>query len=175
MFTLAHLSDLHLALTPKASEFASKRALGYINWQRKRKHIHRPDVLAVITRDLQARSAEHVAVIQPGSGSWGAGPSQNPLAADADSCRHDPNLICGADHVDVEPWTESVEDHRRADEHCGPWAGRPSCARTEAHGCRNVVRVANLQSKLVQHRDVLSVTCNVRADCNVVAGFDLVE
>jgi 3',5'-cyclic AMP phosphodiesterase CpdA len=62
MFTLAHLSDLHLALTPKASEFASKRALGYINWQRKRKHFHRPDVLAVITRDLQARSAEHVAV-----------------------------------------------------------------------------------------------------------------
>lgn len=62
MFTLAHLSDLHLALTPKPSELASKRGLGYINWQRKRKYIHRPDVLAAITRDLQARSAEHVAV-----------------------------------------------------------------------------------------------------------------
>src|SRR5215472_3649635 len=62
MFTLAHLSDLHLALTPKPSEFASKRGLGYINWQRKRKYIHRPDVLAAITRDLQARSAEHVVV-----------------------------------------------------------------------------------------------------------------
>ena len=62
MFTLAHLSDLHLALTPKASELASKRGLGYINWQRKRKYIHRPDVLAAITRDLLARSAEHVAV-----------------------------------------------------------------------------------------------------------------
>jgi 3',5'-cyclic AMP phosphodiesterase CpdA len=62
MFTLAHLSDLHLALTPKPSELASKRGLGYINWQRKRKYIHRPDVLAAITRDLVARSAEHVAV-----------------------------------------------------------------------------------------------------------------
>ena len=62
MFTVAHLSDLHMALTPKPSELASKRGLGYINWQRKRKYIHRPDVLAAITRDLQARSAEHIAV-----------------------------------------------------------------------------------------------------------------
>jgi 3',5'-cyclic AMP phosphodiesterase CpdA len=62
MFTLAHLSDLHLALTPKPSELAGKRGLGYINWQRKRKYIHRPDVLAAITRDLQTRSAEHVVV-----------------------------------------------------------------------------------------------------------------
>jgi 3',5'-cyclic AMP phosphodiesterase CpdA len=62
MFTLAHLSDLHLALTPKRSELASKRGLGYINWQRKRKYIHRPDVLTAVTRDLQLRSAEHVVV-----------------------------------------------------------------------------------------------------------------
>jgi len=62
MFTLAHLSDLHLALTPKLPELASKRCLGYINWQRKRKYIHRPDVLTAITRDLQARSAEHIVV-----------------------------------------------------------------------------------------------------------------
>ena len=62
MFTLAHLSDLHLALMPKGFELASKRGLGYINWQRKRKFIHRPDVLAAITRDLKIRAAEHVAV-----------------------------------------------------------------------------------------------------------------
>src|SRR5689334_4681046 len=62
MFTLAHVSDLHLALTPKGSELASKRGLGYVNWQRKRKYIHRPDVLTAVTRDLQTRSAEHVAV-----------------------------------------------------------------------------------------------------------------
>jgi 3',5'-cyclic AMP phosphodiesterase CpdA len=62
MFTLAHLSDLHLALAPKRSELASKRGLGYVNWLRKRKYIHRPDVLAAITRDLQTQSAQHVAV-----------------------------------------------------------------------------------------------------------------
>jgi 3',5'-cyclic AMP phosphodiesterase CpdA len=62
MFTLAHLSDLHLALAPKVAELAGKRGLGYINWQRKLKYIHRSDALAAITRDLQSRSAEHVAV-----------------------------------------------------------------------------------------------------------------
>jgi 3',5'-cyclic AMP phosphodiesterase CpdA len=62
MFTLAHLSDLHLALTPKVSELPSKRGLGFINWQRKRKYIHRPDVLAEIARDLRARSVNHIAV-----------------------------------------------------------------------------------------------------------------
>ena len=62
MFTLAHLSDLHLALTPKVSELPSKRGLGFINWQRKRKYIHRPDVLAEIARDLRARSVDHIAV-----------------------------------------------------------------------------------------------------------------
>jgi 3',5'-cyclic AMP phosphodiesterase CpdA len=62
MFTLAHLSDLHLALAPKVAELASKRGLGYINWWRKRKSIHRPEVLAAITRDLQTRSAKHVAI-----------------------------------------------------------------------------------------------------------------
>lgn len=62
MFTLAHLSDLHLALTPKVSELPSKRGLGFINWQRKRKYIHRPDVLAEIARDLRARSVDHITV-----------------------------------------------------------------------------------------------------------------
>jgi 3',5'-cyclic AMP phosphodiesterase CpdA len=80
MFTLAHLSDLHLALAPKPAELASKRGLGYINWQRKRKFIHRPEVLAAITRDLQTRSAEHVAVTGdltnfslPGEYAWARG------------------------------------------------------------------------------------------------------
>jgi hypothetical protein len=31
----------------------SKRGLGFINWQRKRKYIHRPEVLDAITRDLK--------------------------------------------------------------------------------------------------------------------------
>src|SRR5271155_1338179 len=62
MITLAHLSDLHLAARPKLSELAGKRGLGFINWQRKRKYIHRPEVLEAITRDLNAHSLDHVAV-----------------------------------------------------------------------------------------------------------------
>src|SRR5215472_18897650 len=62
MFALLHLSDLHLALMPKGSELAGKRGLGFINWHRKRKYIHRPDVLEAITRDLTAQSRDHVAV-----------------------------------------------------------------------------------------------------------------
>jgi 3',5'-cyclic AMP phosphodiesterase CpdA len=62
MFTLAHLSDLHLASQPQLNELGGKRGLGFINWQRKRKNIHRPGVLDAITRDLKTQSADHTAV-----------------------------------------------------------------------------------------------------------------
>jgi 3',5'-cyclic AMP phosphodiesterase CpdA len=62
MFVLAHLSDLHLAGRPRPAELAGKRGLGFINWQRKRKYIHRPEVLEAITRDLAALARDHVAV-----------------------------------------------------------------------------------------------------------------
>jgi hypothetical protein len=41
MFVLAHLSDLHMALRPRLLELAGKRGLGYVNWHRGRKYIHR--------------------------------------------------------------------------------------------------------------------------------------
>jgi 3',5'-cyclic AMP phosphodiesterase CpdA len=67
MFVLAHLSDIHLAVTPRLPELASKRGLGFVNWQRKRKYIHRPEVLEAITRDVQSyalktAAADHIAV-----------------------------------------------------------------------------------------------------------------
>jgi 3',5'-cyclic AMP phosphodiesterase CpdA len=62
MFVLAHLSDLHLASRPPISDLMSKRGLGFINWHRKRKHVHRTDVLDAITRDLQSQNADHIAV-----------------------------------------------------------------------------------------------------------------
>jgi 3',5'-cyclic AMP phosphodiesterase CpdA len=62
MFTLAHLSDLHMASQPRLSQLAGKRGLGFINWQRQRKNIHRPEVLDAITRDLKAQPVDHVAV-----------------------------------------------------------------------------------------------------------------
>jgi 3',5'-cyclic AMP phosphodiesterase CpdA len=64
MFTLAHLSDPHLAPLPKAhwSELLSKRVTGYINWQRKRRFIHDTDVLAKIVTDVKRHAPDHIAV-----------------------------------------------------------------------------------------------------------------
>ena len=62
MFTLAHLSDLHLAAPPRLAQLLSKRGLGYINWLRQRRKIHRPEVLDAITRDLKAQGFDHLAV-----------------------------------------------------------------------------------------------------------------
>jgi len=62
MFVLAHLSDLHLATRPRLRELAGKRGLGFINWQRGRKYIHRVGALDAITRDLKATAVDHIAV-----------------------------------------------------------------------------------------------------------------
>jgi 3',5'-cyclic AMP phosphodiesterase CpdA len=62
MFVFAHLSDPHMALQPRLIELIGKRGLGFINWHRKRKHIHRRDILDAITRDLKAQGSDHIAV-----------------------------------------------------------------------------------------------------------------
>ena len=62
MFVLAHLSDLHLAAPPRPAQLLSKRGLGFINWQRKRKKIHRPEVLDALTSDLKTQRFDHIAV-----------------------------------------------------------------------------------------------------------------
>lgn len=64
MFTLAHLSDPHLAPLPEPSwhELLSKRITGYINWQRKRRFIHDAAVLETLTEDLKRQAPDHIAV-----------------------------------------------------------------------------------------------------------------
>ena len=64
MFTLAHLSDPHLAPLPEPrwSELIGKRVTGYINWQRKRRFIHDPAALAAIVADVKAQTPDHIAV-----------------------------------------------------------------------------------------------------------------
>jgi 3',5'-cyclic AMP phosphodiesterase CpdA len=62
MFTLAHLSDLHMALRPQLLELAGKRGLGYINWHRGRKYIHRRETLDAVTREVKASAPDHIAV-----------------------------------------------------------------------------------------------------------------
>lgn len=63
MPVLAHLSDPHLPLPrPRLAELAGKRALGFLNWHRGRRHEHRFEILEAIVRDLEASAPDHVAV-----------------------------------------------------------------------------------------------------------------
>jgi 3',5'-cyclic AMP phosphodiesterase CpdA len=64
LFVLAHLSDPHLGPLPQPAvrELASKRLLGYINWQRGRKRVHHRDALDAVTHDLHDAKPDHVAV-----------------------------------------------------------------------------------------------------------------
>jgi 3',5'-cyclic AMP phosphodiesterase CpdA len=64
VYVLAHLSDPHLAPLPRPrwSELVGKRATGYLHWLRRRSLVHRSDVLARITADLQMQWPDHVAV-----------------------------------------------------------------------------------------------------------------
>lgn len=63
-FTLAHLSDLHLGPLPPFTvrHWNLKRALGYLNWQRGRRHVHTRHVADLLTADLAVQRADHVAV-----------------------------------------------------------------------------------------------------------------
>jgi 3',5'-cyclic AMP phosphodiesterase CpdA len=64
MFTLAHLSDPHLAPLPAPSwsDLASKRALGFLNWRRKRHRIHQRSTLDQVVADLVAQAPDHIAL-----------------------------------------------------------------------------------------------------------------
>jgi 3',5'-cyclic AMP phosphodiesterase CpdA len=63
MFTLAHLSDPHLGPLPRAKvrELSGKRAIGFINWHRGRKAVHRADILDELVRDLKGQQPDHIA------------------------------------------------------------------------------------------------------------------
>ncbi|KQZ87045.1 metallophosphatase [Mesorhizobium sp. Root157] len=64
MFRLAHMSDVHLGPLPDVSyrDLASKRVVGYINWQRnRRRHMH-DAVIDTIVADLKAQAPDHIAV-----------------------------------------------------------------------------------------------------------------
>ena len=63
-FTLAHLSDPHLPPLPAPTlrELAGKRALGYLNWTRNRRKVHRREVLDALTSDMQAQTPDHIAI-----------------------------------------------------------------------------------------------------------------
>lgn len=64
MFTLAHLSDVHLGplAWPGLKPLLGKRVLGYLNWLRGRNAMHRRPTVKALTDDLALQPHDHVAV-----------------------------------------------------------------------------------------------------------------
>lgn len=63
-FRLAHLSDCHLGPLPAilVGQLASKRMLGYLNWQRNRAKAFVPGTTDLLVADLKANQPDHIAV-----------------------------------------------------------------------------------------------------------------
>lgn len=63
-FQFAHISDLHLPPMPAvaAGDVLNKRLLGWLSWHRKRKHRHRPAVIAALERLLHERRMNHICI-----------------------------------------------------------------------------------------------------------------
>ena len=65
MFTLAHLSDLHLGPLPRAAsrrDYLSKRAIGYWSWNLKRFGLHVPEIAQEMIADIRSHKPDHVAL-----------------------------------------------------------------------------------------------------------------
>lgn len=65
MFTLAHLSDLHLGPLPRGKswrDFASKRAIGYWSWHLRRYKIHTLEIADAMAADIVAHRPDHIAL-----------------------------------------------------------------------------------------------------------------
>jgi 3',5'-cyclic AMP phosphodiesterase CpdA len=65
IFTLAHLSDLHLGPLPRGDiwkDYFGKRAIGYLSWRLRRRHVHHPEILAEMAKDVQSHRPDHVAL-----------------------------------------------------------------------------------------------------------------
>ena len=64
MFTLAHLSDIHLGEVgfPRPDLLVSKRVLGLMTWHFRRKSVHLASVLDGLVRDIHAEKPDHIAL-----------------------------------------------------------------------------------------------------------------
>jgi 3',5'-cyclic AMP phosphodiesterase CpdA len=64
MFKLAHISDPHLGPLPavRVAELMNKRFFGWLSWVRRRRDLHRPEVLAALAADLEGLAADHLVV-----------------------------------------------------------------------------------------------------------------
>lgn len=64
MFTLAHLTDVHLAPLPRVrlGELAGKRLIGFQSWLFRRRYIHQRAIADAVRDDIRAASVDHIAL-----------------------------------------------------------------------------------------------------------------
>jgi len=64
MYTLAHLSDIHLGDLglPRLDHLLGKRVLGFLSWHLRRKAVHQGAVLNALVADLHRSRPDHTAV-----------------------------------------------------------------------------------------------------------------
>ncbi|WP_045836832.1 metallophosphoesterase [Hyphomicrobium sp. 99] len=64
IFTLAHFSDVHLPPVLGAGwrHWNAKRALGYVNWIRKRRRVHQGEIANKLLADATALRVDHIAI-----------------------------------------------------------------------------------------------------------------
>jgi len=64
MFTLAHLTDVHLAPLPRVGvgELAGKRFIGFQSWIFRRRYIHQRTIADAVRDDIHAAGVDHIAL-----------------------------------------------------------------------------------------------------------------
>ncbi len=65
IFTLAHLSDIHLGPLPRGAvwrDFALKRIVGGASWRFRRQHLHSPAIAECLRADIMAARPDHIAL-----------------------------------------------------------------------------------------------------------------
>lgn len=114
--TLAHLSDVHLAPPPgiPLRHLNLKRGLGYLNWQRGRRHAHQRPALDLVVADMLAHRPDHIAV---------TGDLINlGLPAEYEAAREWLEDLGAPDSVTVVPGNHDVYTNLRGDPGVARWA-----------------------------------------------------
>jgi 3',5'-cyclic AMP phosphodiesterase CpdA len=116
IFTLAHFSDVHLS--PVAGfdwrYWNAKRLLGYLNWQRKRRHVHFATVADRLIADAQKLRADHIAI---------TGDLVNlGLPAEYEAALAWLHSVGPPDEVTVVPGNHDIYSHLRDDRGIARWA-----------------------------------------------------
>lgn len=116
-FTLAHFSDVHMSPISGFDDWRywnAKRVLGYLNWQRKRRHVHVTSIADRLIADAQALRPDHIAI---------TGDLVNlGLPAEHEAALAWLRRVGSPEHVTVIPGNHDIYSSMRGDRGVARWA-----------------------------------------------------